>query len=289
MTAQAIDFQTAAGRRAQLRAVLCSEPWVESIIAPAPDGATWRYMPDAYPPGGDKTKMRDCPACRRICPPAGGSGQPCCDCQTEQAEDGYIEWIVRRERRELREDIARLWWRSALPIADRPFIISRDWRRKKRMAKDRAPITELAGACLGDGGRPALPVAIFGRKWVKAVEGCPYDTRELFEEGEPGGGSETRGIRIALEIARRRLDPPKKEKGRAPGCQVLLLPESEKALLKEIAYFKAKRRIMPSTRRYSRHTPYILAPEDFDSWTRYCRVREDEAESLDVESAVAWG
>lgn len=289
MTAQAIDFRTAAGRRPQLRDVVCSEPWVESIIAPAPDGTDWRYLPDIYPPGREKTQMRVCPACRRICPPAGGDGQPCCDCQTEQEEDRYIEWIVRRERRELREDIARLWWRSAIPIADQPFIISRDWKRKKRKAKDRSPTTEFAGACLSDGGGPPLPIEFFGREWVKAVDGCPYDTRELLEDGELGRGSETRGIRIALEIARRRLDPPKKEKGRAPGCQVLLLPESEKALRKEIAYFKAKRRVMPSARRYSRHSPYMLAPEDFDSWTRYCRIREDEAESLNAESAVAWG
>lgn len=278
MTAQAINFLTALQRRRQLRDVVCSEPWVESIIAPAPNGTEWRYLPEVYPPGGDETKMCVCPACRRICPPTVADGQ-CCDCQTEQEEDRYIEWIVRRERRELREDIARLWWRSESPYADQPFIISRDWKMKKRKAKDRSAITGFAGACLGDEGGPL----------TDAEEGCPYNMRELYDAGEPDRGSQTQGARIALEIARRRLDPPKKEKGRAPGCQVLLLPESQEALTKEIAYFKTKHRVMPSARRYSRHNPYILAPEDFDTRTLYCRVREDEVEALDAESVVAWG
>jgi hypothetical protein len=66
--------------------------------------------------------------------------------------------------------------------------------------------------------------------------------------------------RVALAIALRWLNPPKKEAGRHPGCKVLLLPESSEALKQEIAYYRRTGQIMPSARRH-RH-PYRPEPPD---------------------------
>ncbi|MFW6028556.1 MAG: hypothetical protein ACOC9Q_03435 [bacterium] len=90
---------------------------------------------------------------------------------------------------------------------------------------------------------------------TEAEDGCPYDTREFDGGAERAPGSMAGELSIALEIARRCLDPPEKEDARAPGCQLVLLPESKMRLLAEIAYFRKNKKVMPSSKRYSRHSP----------------------------------
>ena len=273
MTARGMDFETALRRRRRLRAeVVCSEPWVEAIVQPGDETDAWLYLPDVFPPGGAATAMRLCPVCRRIAPPSIQPG-PCCDCQVEQEERAFGKWLLRRERRDLLAELGRLWWRSAIPYADQPIAIVR------RRTKSRAPSNRYGGASLGGDDAPL----------TEAEEGCPYDTRELGGGAESAPGSMAGELSIALEIARRRLDPPKKEDARAPGCQLVLLPESKTRLLAEIAYCRKNKnkKVMPSAKRYSRH--YLRAPEDWDTSTRLSQDVDPETTSIDAEDASFWG
>lgn len=51
--------------------------------------------------------------------------------------------------------------------------------------------------------------------------------------------------------------------GRPPGCRLTVLPETEAALNREIAYFHKKGRIRPSARRFTQPNPMEEAPEDW--------------------------
>ncbi|MBN2584947.1 MAG: hypothetical protein JXL80_17925 [Planctomycetes bacterium] len=274
MTTRVMDFETALRRRRHLREeVVCSEPWVEAMVQPADGMDHWRYLADVFPPGGPATAMRLCPTCERLAPPSVQPEPCCCDCRIEQEERVFGKWLLRRERRDLLAELGRLWWRSAVPYADLPVAVVH--RRKK----NRAPTNRFGGAALSTDVAPL----------TEAEEGCPYDTRELDGEGEGDRGGEPGESSIALEIARRRLDPPKKEAARASGCQLVLLPESKTMLMAEITYYRKHKRVMPSARRYSRHSPYLEAPEDWDTPTRLSPGVDPEATMTDAEDAIIWG
>ncbi|MBN2584566.1 MAG: hypothetical protein JXL80_16000 [Planctomycetes bacterium] len=211
-----MDFETALHRRRRLREeVACSEPWIEAIVQPGEELDCWRYLPDVFPPGGAATAMRLCPVCQRIAPPATQGGPCCCDCRIEQEERVFGKWLLRRERRDLRAELGRLWWRSAVPYADLPVAVVR------RRRKSRARSNRFGGAAFSADAAPL----------TEAEDGCPYDTRELDDDGDGGRRNGPGEFSIALEIARRRLDPPKKEAARASGCQLVLLADSTTALL----------------------------------------------------------
>jgi hypothetical protein len=275
MTNGAMDFETALRRRRHLREeVVCSEPWVEAIVRPGEGTDSWRYLPDVFPPGGAATAMRLCPICERLAPPSTQPEPCCCDCRIEQEERVFGKWLLRRERRDLLAELGGLWWRSAVPYADLPVAVVHHRR------KNRAPTNRFGGAALST---DAAPMA-------EAEEGCPYDTRELDDgrdEGDRGNGPAE--FSIALEIARRRLDPPKKEAARASGCQLVLLPESKTKLMAEISYYRKNKRVIPSAKRYSRHSPYLEAPEDWDTPTRLSPGVDLEATVTDTEDAIIWG
>jgi hypothetical protein len=274
MTTGAMDFETALRRRRRLREeVVCSEPWVEEIVQPGKGLDSWRYLPEAFPPGGAATAMRLCPICKRIAPPSVQQGPCCCDCRIEQEERRFGKWLLRRERRDLLAELGRLWWRSAVPYADLPIAVIR------RRRKNRAPLNRFGGAALST---DTVPL-------TEAEEGCPYDTREVGGGGEGDRGNRPGEFSIALEIARRRLDLPKKEEARASGCQLLLLPESKTKLREEITYCRKNGKVMPSARRYSRHSPYMRAPEDEDTPTRLSADVDAEATMIDAEDATMWG
>ncbi|MBN2584567.1 MAG: hypothetical protein JXL80_16005 [Planctomycetes bacterium] len=46
---------------------------------------------------------------------------------------------------------------------------------------------------------------------------------------------------------------------------------------------------MPSARRYSRHNPYLEAPEDWDTPTRLGAGADIEATMTDADDAIMWG
>ena len=275
MTARGMDFETALRRRRRLRAeVVCSEPWVEAIVQPGDETDCWLYLPDVFPPGGAATAMRLCPVCERIAPPSIQLGPCCCDCQVEQEERTFGKWLLRRERRDLLAELGRLWWRSAIPYADQPIAVVRRRRR------NRAPSNRYGGAALSAG----------DAHMTEAEDDCLYDTREFDGGAERAPGSMAGELSIALEIARRRLDPPKQEDARAPGCQFVLLPESKMRLLAEIAYCRKNNgKVMPSAKRYTRHSPYLRAPEDWDTPTRLSQDVDLETTSVDAEDASFWG
>ncbi len=115
MTPKPIDFWTALHRKKRLREdVVCSEPWLDEIVTPAAAPQTWLYHAHLYPPGAEATLMRQCPTCRRICPPAGTKDSPCCDCQMEREQRQFLKWALHRQRRELLPELRRLWWHSSL-------------------------------------------------------------------------------------------------------------------------------------------------------------------------------
>ena len=68
----------------------------------------------------------------------------------------------------------------------------------------------------------------------------------------------------------RRLRKPKKERkpksNTAFACHLVLLSEEEENLKKEIKFFQNEHRLLPSTRRYTRRSPFLKGPhfEDYD-------------------------
>jgi len=279
VTAKAIGFWTALDRRNRLRdGVVCSEPWLETVVRPSADGQTWLYLPEVYPPGGGKTLMRNCPACGRICPPSGADGSPCCDCRTEKEQRGFLKWALQRRQRELLPDLRRRWWRSAISYAD--FV-------------ERPTAGLLGGLCLGQPGEDTAEEEE-GNAFCADAEGPSTSD----EKGQTGSISDPVASR---EIALRRLgwNPSrrtrrtdwrtvKREKGRCPGCQFLLLPEGKGKLQEEIAYYREHGRIRPSARRYSRHNPYLPALEDYDSPIAYSEDTDPDAVAIDVEAVLDW-
>ncbi len=106
-----VDALTAArARQRLLHEVICSEYWLNEIVSPADGtGDVWLIHEEAYPPRGrGRTPMRPCPSCRRICPPNGPAGSPCCDCQAEHDLDAMLKWIADPSRRDLAPELLRL-------------------------------------------------------------------------------------------------------------------------------------------------------------------------------------
>ncbi len=82
---------------------------MEQVVVPAEgSGDAWLIHRDVYPPGGANTLMRQCPHCRRICPPNGPTGSPCCDCQAEDDWSAMSQWLADPSRRDLLPELRRL-------------------------------------------------------------------------------------------------------------------------------------------------------------------------------------
>jgi len=225
-----------------LGTAFCSARWLAASFETVhQEGQVlYRYRRGAYPPGGKQSLMRKCPACGRMRTPDGVPGSACCDCESEAAQATSLARLRTGPGRDLAADLQRRWWPRRVTYAE--FVAS-----------------PTAGAVLGqDEGGLSVPE-------TETQEGCAFDFAEwsdgpLVPEDRPQRSS-LGDYRVALAIALRRLSPPKREVGRHPGCQVVLLPETPEALGREIAYYRRTGRIVPSARRYSH--PY--RPEPLDS------------------------
>jgi len=102
-----IDPLTAFAAQERLRKKdCCSQSWVERVVKPADEtGRTWTLQDEAYPPGGDKTLMRECPACRRVAPPDTMSNL-CPDCVEEKFAERLEERAAKSPLPGMRD---RLW------------------------------------------------------------------------------------------------------------------------------------------------------------------------------------
>jgi hypothetical protein len=115
-----VDFVTAAlAKKRLLDEVVCSAAWLDEVVSPTDDGSgQWIIRGDVYPPGGEQTAMRQCPECRRVCPPHGPRGSPCCDCQAEEDWRTFLEWASHPSRHELLPDLLRLARMQAVNYAE---------------------------------------------------------------------------------------------------------------------------------------------------------------------------
>jgi hypothetical protein len=245
----------------------CSWPWAEACVSWNAVDGKWDLLPGVFPPGGAETLMQECPICKRVCPPNGADGSSCCDCQTEKEERDFLKWAIHGQNRELLPNLGRLWWRSAISYAD--FM-------------ERPTAGLLGGSCLEQSAE-GMTGAAEGNAFYADADGPTTSD-------ERGRTNNVTDPRLALQIALRRLNPRKKE-GRCPGCQILLLPESENVLQEEIAYFETNGRVRPSARRYSRHYPYLPAPEDYDLPAAYAEDAEDvdpDSQAIDAQAACTW-
>ncbi len=290
MKAEAINFWKAMSRCDELRAkVVCSESWIEAIIIKSGDnGRDFHYLPGIYPPRGSKTPMQTCPACKRICPQAGPKGSPCCDCQTEKEVEDFKNWSEHPQRRELWPDLKRRWWRSFLgydPVRGWWYTTS---ACNYKGFMDNPTVGWLGGMGLGQYAED-LTKAEDGSAIYQDEDGGPVTS----DERGPGGG--IFDPFVTREIALRRLGwKAKKGIGRSAGCRLLLLTETktslkkdEPSLQKEIDYFHETGRVIPSARRYSRHTPYLPSPEDYDSQTAYAKDVDRDSD-IDYEDVLGW-
>lgn len=115
-----VDFITAAlAKKRLLDEVVCSAAWLDEVVSPTDDGSgQWIIRGDVYPPGGEQTAMRQCLECRRVCPPHGPRGSPCCDCQAEEDWRTFLEWASHPSRQELLPDLLRLGHMRAISYAE---------------------------------------------------------------------------------------------------------------------------------------------------------------------------
>lgn len=333
MTARKIDFWDALRYRNQLRSgLICSESWLETVVAYSANAQSWIFDPNLYPPGGSQTLMRECSVCGRVCPPNGAGGSPCCDCEAEAAELAFREWVRQPSRAWLKGRLLRIWWRVVLAYDSdseeehwySPGSISyaefKEPPRPRRQPRKRQCLWcgreqleshELGseiGMNLGKVRRckrckTILPNGFFRRSRgatpMSFPAGGAMSSGGLHEgnafyfdpaDGIPPSVSVGDQHRTAVRIATDRMNP-RKERGRSPGCQILLLPESAARLREEIEYFENKWRdmsaqnrrkypysaIMPSAKRYSRPMPYRPAPEDFGSGSWLWSSKEERA------------
>ena len=215
-----------------LQSEFCSAPWLAASfeMVHTEDQALYRRRRDFYPPGGNASLMRRCPACGRTCPPNASVAGPCVDCEADLSYERFHAWIGAPERRSINTDLLRRWWPRRPTYAE--FMESPD------------------GALLTapDLGPDVLDL-------TKAEDGAPSTNEGLCDgpltSDERPQKNWITDVRLALRIAMRRLNPRKKEAGRHPGCQIVLLPESREALLGEIAYRRRTGRIIPSALRVS--------------------------------------
>jgi hypothetical protein len=225
-----------------LETAVCSAPWLSTLFEPVvrEGQVLYRYRQGAYPPGGKASRMRRCPTCGRTCPPNGLAGTPCCDCQIEVEQEAFHVRIRKPPARDISTDLQRRWWPLGITYVE--FIAS--------------PTSEMILTQYGQS--QFIPAETNGE------EGSAFDFSEWSEgplapEDRPRKSS-LGDYRTALAIALRRLNPLKKERGRHPGCQIVLLPEEPDALEREIAYYRRTDRIVPSALRISH--PYRPDPPE---------------------------
>ncbi len=275
---QQLGTLAAAGLIVRLREkTCCSEPWVEAIVTPGPGGQFWCFLPYLYPPGGGETLMRECPACKRICPPNGPVGAPCCDCETETAEVAFRARLQEPGSTWLKEELRRRWWRTFLAYDS----VKGWWYSSSAISyaafMDWPTGGLLGGQCLEQRGGE-LTATEEGNAFYADDSADPPTTSD-----ERPQVNNVTDPRVSLQIALNRLNPPKRERGvRAPGCELLLLPETLKRLRKEITYYREKGQVIPSARRYTKPVPYEPAPEDFDrEMTNLDRAYEEALEAAE--------
>ncbi|NQU76398.1 MAG: hypothetical protein HQ546_08820 [Planctomycetes bacterium] len=172
------------------------------------------------------------------------------------------------------------WWRTFLAYDN----INRRWYSGSAISYADFMDRPMAGLLGG------LSIEQYAEATTESEEGsalCPENLADppTTSDEQPRVNNVT-DRRMSLEIARQSLNPVKKEKGiRAPGCTLVLLPETLTKLREEIVYYRKTGRIMPSTRRYTKPMPYEPAIEDFDIDTA-CLDRAYE-KSLAAEEAYA--
>jgi len=107
--ASLIPFHTAVVSIKRLRdEVCCSEPWVDALVSPSANPDFWILRSERYPPGSRDTLMRECPTCKRICPPLENGERLCSDCEAELVEERYEHWVSDPSRKGLRPILDRL-------------------------------------------------------------------------------------------------------------------------------------------------------------------------------------
>ncbi len=240
----AIGFWEAVETTEALRdKVCCSQPWVDAVVVSEAGnhGRIWYRLDGVFPPGGNKTLMRKCPSCGRICPPNGQKGNPCCDCE---AADSWLA-IHRYERsqcyRDLVPDLLHRHWPSAISYSDfladpRAGLPGTD-KQSLRFARIVERLTSLDATC-----------------------GTPDEGPVASDESILGNVLDPR---VAVSIAVGHLTRPREGSRKHPGCQLVLLPETEEGLRKEICHYQETGRIMPSARRIN-HLYDWWTPEDID-------------------------
>lgn len=209
-----LSFEDALAFRAKLlNEVVCSAAWLEGIVEQDQNGA-WRINPDRYPPPG----MRACPHCGRICPPSNSDDQWCTDCDGEREELEFVDWA---QHSEVKEQLYGLWWRG-ITYAD---LIDRGLR------------------LLGEG-VAAEPEAAGGPE-----DRSPIDANRSVPRDEGPQTSCTRDLYVIERDIWKWLAPRRRREGRAPGCRIKLLPDSEQRLRDEIEYFELEGQVAPSVPR----------------------------------------
>jgi len=222
-----VDTATAVQRHIKLRGEMCcSEPWVEALIVSAGNDQ-WETRLFLYPPGGKDTAMRECPACRRVCPPNGpqGSPSPCCDCEVEESEEVFgrrEEKFVReakdhREGRERIHELRRRWWRRSMSY--KAFMGNLE--AGPAGEGESAPLGEISDSPTKAGAWPGF---------VEVCEGAAL----YLENEEAAPRRRSNGRPESIETAVRWLRQAQKGEDTCPRCNILLRePDKEDGVCPE--------------------------------------------------------
>jgi len=328
----ALSYRQGVRLRSRLLQIVCSSTWLDAIAPADFNGLVRHARRGVYPPGGENTAMRECPACRRISPP--NSPQPICgDCEIEIAELAFCMWCAQSTRSQ-RFERQRRWWCSPMRLdlsADDDDGTSPTWatfvNNPGSVVHGLEPSDETTAefvdefSALDDdpdvSPRTARPDHRAAVKFAHRILGLP--TKQIaFNDPIPRSslsqlpthvasdlerlaaefvGQTARSVRAATTAFRRtcrsladasirarrglieleyagryygllRYAPvwPTRNvsigSGRSAGCALTMLPESELALQREIAYAEAYGGAVPSAKRFTRSNPFRAAPED---------------------------
>ena len=218
--------------RRLLKEEFCSPWWVKAAHVSRRDAEGRILMcrkRGAYPVDG----MVKCSRCGRWAP-ADSQGTSCVDCLVELDTLQFIK----RAKGWAREDwaeISRVYWR-------RPVLVKR-WFFEGMPPPSPEVDCELSVLEDADSGdSPVNEADIFdGVLESDQVWGNASGFRDLL-----------RGLRSRfVEVRKTKKGKKRVFKGKGAGCAKRLLPESESGLRREIAYFAAKGRLAPWTRRLS--------------------------------------
>ena len=229
--------------------VFCSPCWQDACCTEVdtPDGRKVRVDLDAYPPGGkNRTAMRRCGICGRWAP-RDGVGNICADCRTVQEAEAFFKRLrciySETEDKEFVRILVRLYW-------VRPPVLSRLKKSKAGVDVDAFlpdHLAEQLDASLSEMNTTASfeQQVTGGRHWLAEALDMP---ERRTARRTPGAA--VRSLEKHLRWAVK--DSPR----RAIGCSVVLLPEDEKAMRKEIAEYEATGRLQRVTMRQDRVNPH---------------------------------